>query len=75
MEPQGQIRRLRFESKRRNNKGGAVTESGKRNRRRTEDIEGQIEEGGEGRRGRENQNELVRMRGTNCRKGNKGGER
>lgn len=52
-----------------------MTESGKRNRRRTEDIEGQIEEGGEGRRGRENQNELVRMRGTNCRKGNKGGER
>jgi len=51
-----------------------VTESGKRNRRRTEDIEGQIE-GGEGRRGRENQNELVGMRGTNCRKGNKGGER
>lgn len=53
-----------------------MTESGKRNRRRTEDIEGQIEEGGEeGRRGgREKQNELG-MRGTNCRKGNKGGER
>lgn len=48
------------QSKRRNNKGGAVTESGKRNGRRTEDVEGQIGEGGgeEGRRGRENQNEL-----------------
>lgn len=36
MEPQGRIRRHRFEGKKRNNKGGAVTESGKRNRRRME---------------------------------------
>lgn len=37
MEPQGRIRRHRFEGKKRNNKGGAVTESGKRNRRRMEE--------------------------------------
>lgn len=53
-----------------------MTESGKRNRRRTEDVEGQI---GEMEVKKDDEDAKTRtslgMRGTNCRKGNKGGER
>lgn len=37
MEPQGRIQWHRFEGKKRNNKGGAVTENGKRSGRRIEE--------------------------------------
>lgn len=53
MEPQGRIRRHRFEGKKRNNKGGAVTESGKRSRRRTEEPSRDKEKD----EGRENEDE------------------
>lgn len=65
MEPQGRIRRHRFEGKKRNNKGGAVTESGKRGRRTEEPRDKE-----------ENEDARTRtslgMRGTNCRKGEQG---
>lgn len=64
MESQGRIRRHRFEGKKRNNKGGAVTESGKRRGRRMEELSRDKEE---------DENARTRtslgMRGTNCRKG------
>lgn len=67
MEPQGRIRRHRFESKKRNNKGGAVTESGKRSKRRTEEPLRDKEEDEDAR-----MRTSLGMRGTNCRKGEQG---
>lgn len=62
--PQGRIRRHRFAGKKRNNKGGAVTESEKRSRRRMEEPSRDKEEDEDTRT-----RTSLGMRGTNCRKG------
>lgn len=64
MEPQG---RIQFEGKKRNNKGGAVTENGKRSRRRMEEPSRDKEEDEDART-----RTSLGMRGTNCRKGEQG---
>jgi len=64
---QGRIRQYRFKGKKRNNKGGAVTENGKRSKRRMEESS-RDKEKDENARTRTS----LGMRETNCRKGEQG---